>query len=78
MSNLDSEEHVSIDRYGSEEIIDINIIDHKRPTQDRWIQKEFSLLHYIEMKVVMAKKMLQVLDEEYRLRKASFNISIWE
>ena len=43
MSNPHSEEHVSIDRYGSEEIIDI--IDHKRPTQGSAAPKEiFSLL----------------------------------
>ena len=46
MSNLDSEEHVSIDRYGSEEIIDI--IDHKKQTQGSAAPK--GIFSYIALK----------------------------
>ena len=53
MSNPDSEEHVSIHRYGSEEIRDV--IDHKRPTRGQWLQLELSLLQCIERKEVMTK-----------------------
>ena len=59
MSNPDSEEHVSIHQYGSEEIQDV--IDRRRPKQGSAAQEEFSLLHCIEVKLVMTEKCCKCL-----------------
>ena len=75
MSDPDSEEHVSIHRYVSEEIRDV--IDRRRPTQGSAAPRGF-FFNCIKMKVVTAEKMLQVLDEEYGLRRPCFNTSVWE
>ena len=53
MSNLDSEEHISIHRYGSEEIA--AIIGHRGQIQGSAAQSEFFLFQCIEMKAIMTE-----------------------
>ena len=75
MSNLYTDEHVSIHRHGCEQIT--AIIGHRRPMQGLAAPIKFLSFSTLKWRQSWQNLVLTMLEEQYRLRRACFNTPVW-